>query len=70
MASQRRGPINFAHVPPPQETPFPNRLSSRVPQTSTNVYQEDAFVEAATEMKGKFWGPVPVNQFLEEFLDV
>ncbi|KAF8968745.1 hypothetical protein BDZ97DRAFT_1797826, partial [Flammula alnicola] len=69
MASQRLGPIPPAHVPlPPQETPFHNRLSSRVPQTSTNVYQEDAFVEAATEMKGKFWGPVPVDQFLEEFL--
>jgi len=41
------------------DTPFHQRLSSTLPQTSTNAYQETAFVEAATEMKGKFWGPVP-----------
>jgi len=52
------------------DTPFHQRLSSTLPQTSTNAYQETAFVEAATEMKGKFWGPVPVDRFFEEFLDV
>lgn len=58
-------------VPTPfKDTPFHRRLSSRVPQTSTNVYKEPAFVEAAIEMLGKFWGPVPVGAFFKEFLDV
>lgn len=54
----------------PQDTPVHRRLSSRVPQTSTNLYHEPAFVEAAVEMTGKFWGPVPVEDFFNKLLDV
>jgi hypothetical protein len=52
------------------DTPTHNRLSSIVPQTSTNVFIERPFVEAAEEMKGKFWGPVSVKEFFNNFLSV
>jgi hypothetical protein len=45
-------------------------LSSIVPQTSTNVFIERPFVEAAQEMKGKFWGPVSVKEFFDQFFDM
>ena len=54
----------------PHDTPTHNRLSSTVPQTSTNVIFERPFVEAALEMKGNFWGPVSVQEFLDQFLNV
>ena len=54
----------------PHDTPTHNRLSSIVPQTSTNVFIERPFVEAAQEMKGKFWGPVSVEEFFDQFLDM
>ena len=54
----------------PHDTPTHNRLSSIVPQTSTNVIFERPFVEAALDMKGKFWGPVSVEEFFGQLLDV
>lgn len=53
-----------------QETPIHKQLSSIVPQTSTNVFIERSFVEAAQQMKGNFWGPVSVKKFFDQFLDV
>ena len=52
------------------DTPIHKQLSSIVPQTSTNVFIERSFVEAAQQMKGKFWGPVSVKKFFDQFLDV
>ena len=53
------------------DTPIHKQLSSIVPQTSTNVFIERSFVEAAPHMKGKFWGPpVSVKQFFDQFLHV
>lgn len=39
-------------------------------QTSTNIYQEPGLIKAAVEMRGKFWEPVPVEEFFDKFLDV
>jgi hypothetical protein len=49
---------------------IPQPTTDSVPQTSTNVFIERPFVEAAQEMKGKFWGPVSVKEFFDQFLDV
>ena len=54
----------------PHDTPTHNCLSSTVPQTSTNVIFEHPFVEAALEMKGKFWGPISVEEFFDQFLNL
>ena len=66
--TQKTPPRNEAIAP--HDTPTHNRLSSTVPQTSTNVFIERPFVEAAREMKGNFWGPVSVQDFFDKFLNV
>lgn len=63
-------PSGSATSPKFKHAHFHQRLSSKVPHTSTTLFRDSAHVEAANEMKGKFWGPVPVPRFFDEFLNV
>ena len=40
-----------------------------MPQASTDMIADTTFADAAAQMKGKFWGPVPVADFFDEFFD-
>jgi hypothetical protein len=59
-----------SHLGPTQSTPISKKSSGSKPFSSEEITRERRFLELATETKGMYMGPIPPEEFLDNFLSV